>query len=140
MATRAIIRIAKREDGVSFSEHPEQVRAQIYHHYDGYPEGLCCKLAEFLCDFRVVNGLPLNYFENIKIANGMGCLTAQLIAGLKEEPGGVYVDYINAERTDIEFTYYVWGCEGKDIWMSVFDKHDKCIFVGMPQQLIEKYQ
>ena len=140
MATRAIIRIAEREDGVSFSEHPEQVRAQIYHHYDGYPEGLGCKLAEFLCDFRVVNGLPLNYFENIKIANGMGCLTAQLIAALKEEPGSVYIDYINAERTDIEFTYYVWGCEGKDIWMSVFDRHDKCIFVGMPQQLIEKYQ
>ena len=38
MATRAIIRIAEREDGVSFSEHPEKVRAQIYHHYDGYPE------------------------------------------------------------------------------------------------------
>ena len=140
MATRAIIRIAEREDGVSFSEHPEQVRAQIYHHYDGYPEGLGCKLAEFLCDFRVVNGLPIHYFEDIKIANGMGCLTAQLIAGLKEEPGSVYVDYINAERTDIEFTYYIWGCVGKDIWMSIFDLHDNCIFVGMPQQLIEKYQ
>jgi len=140
MATRAIIRIAEREDGVSFSEHPEEIRAQIYHHYDGYPEGLGCNLAEFLCDFRVVNGLPLNYFENIKVANGMGCLTAQLIAGLKEEAGNVYVDYINAKRTDIEFTYYIWGCVDKDIWMSVFDRHDNCIFVGTPQKLIEKYQ
>ena len=140
MATRAIIRIAEREDGVSFSEHPEEIRTQIYHHWDGYPEGLGCNLAEFLCDFRVVNGLPFNYFENIKVANGMGCLTAQLIAALKEEPGSVYIDYINAERTDIEFTYYIWGCVDKDIWMSVFDRYDKCIFVGMPQQLIEKYQ
>ena len=32
MATRAIIRIAEREDGVSFSEHPEKLRTQIYHH------------------------------------------------------------------------------------------------------------
>ena len=83
MATRAIIRIAEREDGVSFSEHREKVRTQIYHHYDGYPKHLGCNLAEFLCDFRVVNGLPLNYFEDIKIANGMGCLSAQLIAALK---------------------------------------------------------
>mgnify|MGYP003118261021 FL=1 len=140
MATRAIIRIAEREDGVSFSEHPEKVRAQIYHHYDGYPEYLGCNLAEFLCDFRVVNGLPTNYFENIKVANGMGCLTAQLIAGLKEEAGNVYVDYSDTDRDDVEFTYYIWGCVGKDIWMSIFDLHDNCIFVGMPQQLIEKYQ
>ena len=140
MATREIIRIAEREDGVSFSEHPEKVRAQIYHHYDGYPEYLGCNLAEFLCDFRVVNGLPTNYFENIKVANGMGCLTAQLIAGLKEEAGNVYVDYPDTDRDDVEFTYYIWGCVGKDIWMSIFDLHDNCIFVGMPQQLIEKYQ
>ena len=140
MATRAIIRIAEREDGVSFSKHPEKVRAQIYHHYDGYPEYLGCNLAEFLCDFRVVNGLPTNYFENIKIANGMGCLTAQLIAGLKEEAGNVYVDYPDTDRDDAEFTYYIWGCVGKDIWMSIFDLHDNCIFVGKPQTLIEKYQ
>ena len=140
MATRAIIRIAEREDGVSFSEHPEKVRAQIYHHYDGYPEYLGCNLAEFLCDFRVVNGLPTNYFENIKVANGMGCLTAQLIAGLKEEAGNVYVDYSDTDRDDVEFTYYIWGCVGKDIWMSIFDLHDECIFVGKPQTLIEKYQ
>ena len=140
MATRAIIRIAEREDGVSFSEHPEQVRAQIYHHYDGYPEYLGCNLAEFLCDFRVVNGLPTNYFENIKVANGMGCLTAQLIAALKEESGNVYVDYPDTDRDDVEFTYYIWGCVGKDIWMSIFDLHDNCIFVGKPQTLIEKYQ
>ena len=140
MATRAIIRIAEREDGVSFSEHPEKVRAQIYHHYDGYPEYLGCNLAEFLCDFRVVNGLPTNYFEDIKIANGMGCLTAQLIAGLKEEAGNIYVDYPDTDRDDVEFTYYIWGCVGKDIWMSIFDLHDNCIFVGKPQTLIEKYQ
>tara|TARA_R100000697_G_scaffold121418_1_gene148479 strand:- start:507 stop:929 length:423 start_codon:yes stop_codon:yes gene_type:complete len=140
MATRAIIRIAEREDGVSFSKHPEKVRAQIYHHYDGYPEYLGCNLAEFLCDFRVVNGLPTNYFENIKVANGMGCLTAQLIAGLKEEAGNVYVDYSDTDRDDVEFTYYIWGCVGKDIWMSIFDLHDNCIFVGKPQTLIEKYQ
>ena len=145
MATRAIIRIAEREDGVSFSEHPEEIRAQIYHHWDGYPERLGCNLAEFLCDFRVVNGLPLNYFEDIKVANGMGCLSAQLVAGLKEEPGQVYIDYPGQDRFDIEYIYYIWGTEDKDIWMSIFTgphnmEDNKCIFVGTPQKLIEKYQ
>ena len=140
MATRAIIRIADREDGVSFSEHPEEIRTQIYHHYDGYPEGLGCKLAEFLCDFRVVNGLPLDYFENVKVANGVGCLTAQLIASFKEEPGNVYIDYPDADRDDVEFTYYVWSCVGKDIWISIFDLYNECIFVGTAKKLIKKYQ
>ena len=144
MSTRAIIRIAEREEGVTFNEMTEKIRVQIYHHYDGYPEGLGCRLAEFLCDYRVVNGLPLNYFENIKIANGMGCLTAQLIAALKEEPGNVYVDYPYQDRIDIDYTYYIWGAEGKDIWISIFEPGTNsssiCIFVGTPQMLIEKYK
>ena len=38
MSTRAQVRFATREDGVSFSEHPEQIHAQFYKHSDGYPE------------------------------------------------------------------------------------------------------
>ena len=38
MSTRSEIRFATREDGVSFSEHPEKINAQFYAHYDGYPE------------------------------------------------------------------------------------------------------
>ena len=75
----------------------------------------------------------------------MGCLTAQLVAGLKEEPGQVYIDYAGQDRFDIEYIYYIWGTEDKDIWMSIFTgqhniEDNKCIFVGTPQKLIEKYQ
>ena len=52
----------------------------------------------------------MDYFENVKVANGMGCLTAQLIAALKEESGNVYVDYPDTDRDDVSFTYYIWGC------------------------------
>tara|TARA_R100000750_G_scaffold34059_1_gene21884 strand:+ start:185 stop:343 length:159 start_codon:yes stop_codon:yes gene_type:complete len=48
MATRAIIRVAEREEGVSFSEQTDKIRVQIYHHYDGYPEGLGVTLANYL--------------------------------------------------------------------------------------------
>jgi len=48
MSTRAQIRFATREDGVSFSEHPEKFHAQFYVHHDGYPEGLGVNIAESL--------------------------------------------------------------------------------------------
>ena len=148
MATRAIIRVAEREEGVSFSEQTNKIRVQIYHHYDGYPEGLGVTLANYLNPKKIVNGIPLKPTSSVDLANGMGCLTASLIKHLKEKPGNVYVDYPGQVHGDTEYTYYIWGCEDKDIWMSIFETHqygwpgknDKCIFVGTPQQLIEKYK
>ena len=50
MSTRAQVRFATREEGVSFNEHPgvDKVHVEIYNHYDSYPEGLGVILAEFL--------------------------------------------------------------------------------------------
>lgn len=45
MSTRAIIRFATREEGVSFSEHPEKWHAQLYSHHDGDPESLGLDIA-----------------------------------------------------------------------------------------------
>ena len=39
----------------------------------------------------------------------------------------------------IEYEYYIWGTEYKDIWISIFDDRNECIFVGKPQQLLDKY-
>ena len=145
MATRAIIRVAEREEGVSFSEQTDNIRVQIYHHYDGYPEGLGVTLANYLGPKKIVNGLPFGdgWCRSVDVANGMGCLTASLIEYLKEAPGNVYVDYPYQDRFDIDYTYYIWGTEGKDIWISIFEPGTNsssiCIFVGTPQMLIEKY-
>ncbi len=46
MSTRAQIRFATREEGVSFSEHTNAIHAQFYNHSDGYPEGLGVEIAE----------------------------------------------------------------------------------------------
>ena len=137
MSTRSLVRFAKREEGVSFSEHPERVEVQVYKHYDGYPSGHPTALAEFLKDFKIVNGLGQ---DTHKVANGLGCLAAQYIAAFKMKPGDLYVENPDTEHGDIEYITYVWGIENKDIWMSVFDVYeDKCIFVGKPEQLIDKY-
>ena len=57
MATRAMISIAKREEGVSFSEIPDKTIVDIYHHWDGYPVGLGVTLASYLDDMKITNGL-----------------------------------------------------------------------------------
>ena len=138
MSTRSLVRFAKREEGVSFSEHPERVEVQVYKHYDGYPSGHPTALAEFLKDFKIVNGLGL---DTHKVANGLGCLAAQYIAAFKEGPGDLYIENPDTEHNWIEYITYVWGIEDKDIWMSIFDgSGDGCIFVGKPQELIDKYE
>ena len=136
MATRAIIRIAEREEGVTFSEHQEDYHTQLYHHFDGYPEGLGVTLANYLNDINLVNGTSGNSHQ----ANGLGCLAAQLVCELKDGPGNVYIDKAGAKRSWIDYIYYVWATEGKDVWISIFDYNDECIFVGTPQRLLNKYK
>ena len=136
MATRAIIRIAEREEGVTFSEHQKDYHTQLYHHYDGYPEGLGVTLANYLNDISLVNGMGGNSHQ----ANGLGCLAAQLVCELKDGPGNVYIDKAGAKRDWIDYVYYVWATEGKDVWISIFDYNDECIFVGTPQKLLNKYK
>ena len=139
MSTRSLVRFVKREEGVSFSEHPERVEVQVYKHYDGYPSGHPVDLAKFLKDFTIGNGIP--YPEPDKIANGLDCLAAQYVAAFKMGPGDLYIENPDVEHMDIEYITYVWGDYSKSIWMSIFDVYKKeCIFVGKPQQLIDKYE
>ena len=118
MSTRATVRFATREDGVSFSEHPEKWNAQFYKHHDGYPEGLGVDLANCIIKEGSWNGVTME-IEHIDVVHG-----------------------------DIEYMYYIWQDYGKSIWMSIFETYlldpfgnesDECIFVGEPHKLIEKY-
>ena len=139
MATRAIINFVEREDGVSFSEHPsvDKIHMQMYHHYDGYPSGLGVKLASYLDGFNVVNGISLD-LQGL-IANGMGCLAAQLVGHLKEEPGNVYLQKPRELGWE-DYQYFIWVKEYNDLWISIFNHKDECVFVGKPNKLINKYE
>ena len=116
MSTRATVRFATREAGVTFSEHPEKWHAQFYKHHDGYPEGLGVDLANCIIKEGSWNGVTME-IEHVDIVHG-----------------------------DIEYMYYIWQDHGKSIWMSVFEMHqwsskdEECIFVGKPEKLIEKYK
>ena len=124
MSTRAQIRFATREDGVSFSEHPEKIHAQFYNHSDGYPEGLGVEIAESIMDNVAVSGWEI-------------------------EP-------LTHKHGDLDYIYYIWQYPGKETWISIFEVNmipaycetcgqdvpleDKCIFVGMPTDLINKFK
>ena len=84
---------------------------------------------------KILNGLPIN---PVDVFNGMGCLAASLITKLKDGPGNVYIDGPDVKRSWIDYEYYVWGDEYKDIWISIFEDGD-CIFVGKPKALLDKY-
>ena len=135
MATRATVSIARREEGVSFSEKPNKTIVDIYHHYDGYPEGLGVTLASYLDDFKITNGLGI---DNNHVFNGLGCMAASIIEYLKDGPGNVYIEDPERPHTWIDYKYYVWGDDNKSIWISIFDG-DECIFVGKPRDLLKKY-
>ena len=135
MGTRATIKIARREEGVSFSEIPEKVMVSIYQHFDGYPEGLGVTLASYLNGKKIVNGLGGNRGD---VFNGLGCMAASIIAELKEEAGNIYIEDPERPSGWIDYEYYIWGDNHKDIWISIFDG-DECIFVGKPDKLIKKY-
>ena len=129
MSTRAQIRFATREDGVSFSEHPDKIHAQFYVHSDGYPEGLGLHIACSISRDSPSNG----FFGEI--------------------------EELQTQHGDLDFIYYVWQKYDDSTWISIFEVKfkdichecgstlgsyelgvDKCIFVGKPDALIKKYE
>jgi len=113
MSTRAQIRFATREDGVSFSEHPEKIHAQFYKHSDGYPEGLGLDIAMSYADQEIVSGWEIEHVQTIH-----GDL-----------------DYIYYIWSDYDKDTWI-----SIFKTNIFDsKDEECIFVGKPNKLITKY-
>jgi hypothetical protein len=64
----------------------------IYSQYDGYPSGIGAMLGYILKKITIVNGIPMPRPDHIgDIANGAGCLYAQLVAIMKKIPGDIYI-------------------------------------------------
>ena len=127
----AVIRFATREEGVSFSSHPDKINAQLYVHENGDIDRLGVSIAKSLTN----------------------CCTL----GINCEVDNLYVDNC---LYDIDYIYYIWQARGKSTWMSVFETgidytdeacptcgspgygeplyKDKCVFVGTPDELLDK--
>jgi phage tail sheath gpL-like len=135
MSTRAQVRFATREDGVSFSEHPEKIHAQFYVHQDGYPEGLGMDIAEMISKN---NNPSLNWeIEHVQDIH-------------------TDLDYIYYIWSDYDKDTWI-SIFQRDVFQDICQKEllrggelseytvesiqpSTCIFVGKPEKLIEKYK
>ena len=122
MSTRAQVRFATREEGVSFSEHPDAIHAQFYVHRDGYPEGLGVDIAESI----TMNNNPAFYWEIESLDAKHGDL--EYIYYVWQAPSKS--TWISIFKVDGKF------CEYSDKYFET----SECIFVGQPSNLINKYK
>lgn len=79
----------------------------MYRQFDGYPAGHGLELANFLTSFdAIVNGYGIQ--EERKVANGMGCLAAQMVANFKVGVGNFYIYPVDCGDCGQEYEYHVY--------------------------------
>ena len=114
MSTRAQVRFATREEGVSFNEHPDKIHAQFYVHSDGYPEGLGLDIAMSYADQEIISGWEI---EDLTDVHG----DVEYIYYIWQHPNR-HPAWISIFKTN-----------------TFSDEDEECIFVGKPNKLIAKY-
>jgi len=148
MGTRSLTRVIDRQSELSFAKghlakNVGKSYINMYRQYDGYIEGMGVDLASFLLPFTVVNGIKMD--EERKVANGAGCLAAQMVAHFKEDAGSIYLNPTEGKPGDCweEYIYTIFVTDDpkKDpIVMAVYDVWEKeTIFVGTPERLLSKH-
>jgi len=115
MSTRAQIRFATREEGVTFNEHPDKIHAQFYKHCDGYPEGLGVDIANSLIDR-----------ESLR--------SSWEIEELQTQHGDLDFIYYVWQKYDDSTWISIFEM------MEYGDQVGECVFVGRPEKLIGKYK
>jgi len=121
MSTRATIRFATREEGVTFNEHPKKWHAQFYKHHDGYPEGLGVDIADSILNYSKLNTWEL---EHVDVVHG----DIEYMYYVWQDHGKeIWISIFNV---------------GLGEWCSKCKRYvekDECIFVGTPEKLLTKY-
>lgn len=90
----------------------------MYKQYDGYPSGLGRQLLDFLAPFVIVNGYGSNASKTI--ANGMGCLAAQLVCNFKDGVGSVYLYPTDITDCGQEYEYHIYE-KSEKLYIKVYD-------------------
>ena len=132
MSTRAQVRFATREDGVSFSEHPEKIHAQFYVHHDGYPEGLGMDIAEMI---SMNNNPSLNW--EIEHVQDIHTDLNYIYYIWSDYDKSTWVSIF--KRDVFQDICHECGSELGEYTVESIQP-STCIFVGTPEKLIEKYK
>jgi hypothetical protein len=124
----------------------DQEVCRIYRQFDGHPNSHGVDLAK-VCDVQIVNGVN---DRKAKQANGMGCLAARIVAGLKDGVGNIYLEPTGGDANDwCEYIYIVRGKEGSQPtitcstqpgpWPFNMQTNKHKVFSGTPKAWLKKY-
>ena len=93
------------------------VIATMYRQFDGYLTGHGTELYEKFGNHTLVNGLRE---KKTNIANGMGCLAAQIVRAFKDAPGNIYL-YPPGSRDCGEEYVYILSAKDDAIWLEIYE-------------------
>jgi hypothetical protein len=146
MGTRSTVKFIEQVKDEKTNKVKENVMCAIYQQWDGYASGVGLELAEFLNDIEMVNGISSDRTIG-KIANGIGCLSAQYIAHIKKEVGSVYMTYADDYQgydyeVIIGYEGEGWSMKPKQPIIRVSglyleDSDGEMDFEGTPQEFID---
>ena len=124
MSTRAQVRFATREEGVTFNEHPKKIHAQFYVHSDGYPEGLGLDIAMSIAKYDKIAGWEI---ESLTAKHG----DLEYIYYIWQKPNAnTWISIF-----EVSFPRYCRDCN-----QYIGEGESKCIFVGRADKLLNKYK
>jgi len=122
MSTRAIIRFATRESGVSFSEHPKEWHAQLFVSKDAQPGSLGLDLANSIANRCFIP-------HNLEIDS---------LDTKHSDLDYIYYVWQHLDKSTWISIFKVGDevvCDQPDCCRTLSPRVDKCIFVGEPMDL-----
>jgi len=133
MGTRSLTKVIETYKDKKGKTKKDKIMC-MYRQYDGYLKGHGEELADFLSDFTITNGIRMD--EKRRTANGMGCLSAQLVSHFKDGVGNIYLYSPDTKDVWEDYTYLIEGNEKDQLKVKVMDYENKKIFEGTPNELL----
>ncbi len=128
MATRALIRVIPRQEGLAYDQahnHVEKAFFNIYRHWDGYPAGLGVDIARVCSKIKDKNVSEFA-IDFVSVMEDTDKIELLAISDVDMGQEYIYTIYPKNDTSEVFISVY-------DVWQN------KVVFVGQPDKLIEKY-
>ena len=128
MATRALIRVIPRQEGLAYDQahnHVEKAFFNIYRHWDGYPAGLGVDIARVCSNIKDKNVSEFA-IDFVSIMEDTDKIELLAISDVDMGQEYIYTIFPKNDTSEVFISVY-------DVWQN------KVVFVGQPDKLIDKY-
>ena len=128
MATRALIRVIPRQEGLAYDQahnHVDKAFFNIYKHWDGYPAGLGVDIAKVCSKIKDKNVSEFA-IDFVSVMEDTDKIELLAISDVDMGQEYIYTIFPKNDTSEVFISVY-------DVWQ------DKVVFVGQPDKLIEKY-